>query len=776
MSLYFKKLILFLVCGLVPFALCQAQERTLGTWKVFMPYGSSVGVCDAGDKVYSAASKTVFSYEKNSGVIQTFDKSTGLSDIGISNISYDPVSDVLAIAYINSNIDLIYHGTDIYNIPDIKNKATTGAVSIYSISFYNGNAYVSSSIGISVINLDRKEVSNTYIIGASGSQIKVYATAIDGVNIYAATQEGVKHASLNSSNLQNFNNWILYQWADSLPAKKASYITTLNNKVYAVIGASNCDTLYEFAGTYWQKKWFSANNLFTSLNTVGANVYFTIFNNDNTTAGVLGKIDGLGNLSVQNSQGHVRPVAWFQSNGISWEADAWNGLFKNNQGNIESVIPDGPFSSAVYKLDVKNQTLNLAPGGVDDSWGFAYNRDGFSIYTNSKWKYRNQYSDGSLSNFSDILSTVSVPSRKKTYFGSFYAGLIELDNEYGNLNLYDKDNSLLEGATGDTQRTKISAMTSDRFGNLWIGNAGATRPVKMISTDGTWREFSIPQSFSLMKRMLIDQNGQLWAPIRRSGEGILVWSNNGTPDDPSDDASRILTSGKGNGDLPDPIVYSIAEDKDGNIWAGTSQGIGVFYCPGSVLTSYGCDADQIKVERDGYIGYLFGTESVRAIAVDAANRKWIGTTNGLWLISADGKTELLKFNVDNSPLPSNQITDIAIDEETGEVFIGTLGGLVSYQGDAIAVCEDCDGALVYPNPVKPSYDGPIAIKGLADDAYVKITDISGTLVFQGKANGTQMIWDGKGYNGNRAKSGVYLVFSSTDLGKEKRVAKILIAN
>lgn len=319
-------------------------------------------------------------------------------------------------------------------------------------------------------------------------------------------------------------------------------------------------------------------------------------------------------------------------------------------------------------------------------------------------------------------------------------------------------------------------MTSDRFGNVWIGNAGATKPVKMISADGTWREFSIPQSFSLMKRMLIDQNGQLWAPIRRSGEGILVWSNNGTPDDPSDDASRILTSGNGNGGLPDPIVYSIAEDKEGNIWAGTSQGIGVFYCSGSVLTSYGCDADQIKVERDGYIGYLFGTESVRAIAVDAANRKWIGTTNGLWLISADGKTELLKFNVDNSPLPSNQITDIAIDEETGEVFIGTLGGLVSYQGDAIAVCNDCDGALVYPNPVKPGYDGPIAVKGLADDAYVKITDVSGTLVFQGKANGTQMIWDGKGYNGNRAKSGVYLVFSSTDLGKEKRVAKILIAN
>jgi hypothetical protein len=256
-----------------------------------------------------------------------------------------------------------------------------------------------------------------------------------------------------------------------------------------------------------------------------------------------------------------------------------------------------------------------------------------------------------------------------------------------------------------------------------------------------------------------------------------VWSNNNTRDDLSDDVAKILTIGAGTGGLPDQLVFCVAEDKDGNIWAGTSQGIGIFYCSGSVLTSYGCDADQIKVERDGYIGYLFGTESVRAIAVDDANRKWIGTTNGIWLISADGKQELLKFNTQNSPLPSNQITDIAIDNTTGEVFIGTLGGIVSYQGDAMGSdCADCDKALVYPNPVKPEYDGPIAIKGLTENAYVKITDISGTLVYQGKANGSQMVWNGKGYNGQRAKSGTYLVFSSTDLGKERKVAKILLLN
>jgi hypothetical protein len=383
-----------------------------------------------------------------------------------------------------------------------------------------------------------------------------------------------------------------------------------------------------------------------------------------------------------------------------------------------------------------------------------------------------------MAGYSDILAVATVPASNKTYFGSFLSGLIELDNQTGQLSFYDQYNTpVLEGAQGDNIRTKISALATDNNGNLWIGNAGATKPIKMRTPAGDWKEFAVPYSFDLMKKIIIDQNNQLWAPLRGAlNTGILVWSHNGTFDDPSDDVSRVLKTGEGNGGLPDPVVYSLAEDKEGNIWVGTSQGIAVYYCAGSVLSTYGCDADQIKVERDGYIGYLFGAEIVRAIAVDAANRKWIGTSNGVWLISEDGKTELLKFNTENSPLPNNQITDIAIDKTTGEVFIGTIGGLVSYQGDAASECQDCDGALVYPNPVKRDYTGPIAIKGLTDQAYVKITDVAGTLIFQGKANGTQMIWDGKGYNGERAQSGVYLVFSSTDLGKEKRVGKILLMN
>lgn len=772
-----KPLKFFVFCSLI-FSVCfmQAQDRQLGTWRSYMSYSNAYSICDAVDKVYVAGANTVFSYEKNTGVIQTYDKSTGLSDISVSMLNYDAYSQTLVVAYNNSNIDLIVNGTDIYNIPDIKNKSSTGSLVIHGIAFNSGKCYVASDIGISVINLTKREISNTYIIGAGGAQIKVYSVSFDTQNIYAATQEGVKHAALNSANLQNFNSWILFPASLGMPNMRTKYVAAHAGNLYAVITGINTDTLYKYDGVSWQKIFYAYKNTFKSFYETNGNLFFSVWNDSVSAKSDFWKIDVSGSLIQSPSMG-ARSRGWFESSGNSYSADEWNGFMINKQGDVKTENPSGPYRSDVFSLNIYDDAVYVSSGGADESWGNIWNYNGVYVYKDHQWSYFNGSSDAVFSGMIDFLSTAVIPFRNKTYFGSFFNGLVERDNQWGILTVYDKTNSLLEGATGDSARTKISALAADKRNNLWIGNAYATKPLKLIRPDGSWHEFTMPYHFDLMKKIVVDENDQLWMPLRgSSATGILVWSYNETIANISDDKARLLRAGEGQGGLPDNVVYCVVEDKDKNIWAGTNQGIGVFYCPGSVLNTGGCDADQIKVERDGYIGYLFGTESVRAIAVDAANRKWVGTTNGVWLISADGKTELLKFNSDNSPLPANQITDIAIDPKTGEVFIGTIAGLVSYQGDAIEDCGDCDEALVYPNPVKPDYTGPIAIKGLAQDAYVKITDISGTLVYQGKANGTQMIWDGNGYKGERAKSGVYLVFSSTDLGKEKRVAKILLMN
>lgn len=750
-----------------------AQNQAIGTWTVYMPYTVSKSMCDAGNKIYNAAAQTIFSFNKNTAEIQTYDKSNGLNDVGIQTIDYDPATNFLVIAYVDNNIDLIYNGTDIYNFPDLQTEGATQTIIINSISFYNGSAYFSTNLGIVVVDLSQMLISDTYVIGSSGSPVNVSSTTFDSINIYAATSEGLKYAPLNSTDLDDYNNWSLFP---GLPVKAASWVTEYNNNLYAVLAVAGGDTIYAYNGAGWNKVFNNNYDSIVGINLDNNSLYFSIWNDSaGNQNGLLGKETSNGQFILSSSPG-PRPINWFESYGSTWYADFYNGMYVNTNGDLRQIAPAGPFTNNVFRMCAHNGVLDVAPGGIDDSWDPDYNRDGFFIYQNDKWLYRNQYTDALLANFTDFLCTAYVPSTGNTYFGSYFYGLIEY-YPGGHLTLYNKYNSILEGAIGDSGRTKISCLTVDGNNNLWIGNAGAPSLIKVFRpSDSTWISIEIPYTILQIKQMLIDENNQVWA-LCRNNNGVMVFSYGADITNPSDYSSVFLSTAQGSGGLPSSNVYSIAEDSDGNVWVGTDQGIGIFYCAADVLQPGGCDAEQIKVVgADGYVAYLFATETVRAIVVDAANRKWIGTDNGAWLISADGQTQLLNFNSSNSPMPANQVTDIQIDNTTGIVYIGTIAGLVSYQGDAVAVCQDCNQALVYPNPVKPGYDGPIAIKGLASNANVKITDVTGTLVYQGTANGEQMIWSGYNYNGVRAKSGVYMVYSADNEGQERKVAKILIMN
>jgi ligand-binding sensor domain-containing protein len=208
------------------------------------------------------------------------------------------------------------------------------------------------------------------------------------------------------------------------------------------------------------------------------------------------------------------------------------------------------------------------------------------------------------------------------------------------------------------------------------------------------------------------------------------------------------------------------------------MGICVFYSPENFfIPGQNFDAQQILVQEGSYTQYLLENEMVTAIAVDGANQKWIGTDRGgVFLFSPDGTKKIYHFTIDNSPLFSNRITALAINPLTGEVYIGTDKGIISFKSTATEGGDTFSDVYAYPNPVKEGYTGYIAIKGLVQDAEVKITDISGRLIFATKASGGQAIWDGKNFSGKRAKTGVYLVMASNSDGSEKIVTKILIIN
>ena len=386
------------------------------------------------------------------------------------------------------------------------------------------------------------------------------------------------------------------------------------------------------------------------------------------------------------------------------------------------------------------------------------------------------YNYTELGNARDIVSVAKVGN--KTYFASYYNGISELDDDefairYGHENTNGALDTINDWA--NDRRLKISDLEIDNYGNLWGLNSNVNNPLFVKKLNGEWLSFTMNQSVAnlLFDDLLIDSYNQKWGIMGRGG-GIFVYNDNNTIGNPNDDQYKILSMNIGNGNLPSLQTYCFVEDLEGEIWVGTDNGIAVFYDPGAVFSGYNFDAQQVLITEGDYGQYLLSEEKVKCITIDGANRKWVGTEkSGVFLLSEGGTEEILHFTKNNSPLFSDNIVDIVINPENGEVFIGTENGLISYRSNATEGVTTQNNTKVFPNPVKENYNGPIAISGLVTDANIKITDISGNLVFETFANGGQAIWNGKNKNGERSSSGVYLVFSTDLNGEQKMVSKIL---
>ncbi|MBK8416918.1 MAG: hypothetical protein IPL22_21835 [Bacteroidetes bacterium] len=784
--LYIFSLLLFLPSGI------SAQNQSLGQWKVHLPYNSAKKIADTGTKVYCASEKGLFYYNKQDNSIATLSKVTGLSEITISTIAYNPTYGCLVIAYTNANIDLIINNK-IINISDIKRKNLTGDKNIYGIEFYNNIAYLSCGFGIVALDLDRREIKETYIIGPLGTEIQVFDVAIWNNFIFAATENGVYSASVTNPNLIDFSNWTI-TFNDSGNAGDCNMIEVFNNQVimnYAKPGALNNnsnDEVYLYDGFSWTLAgggFIQDNIKHFSLRASGGRLLVTNSYN-------LSIYDNNFNRIIYIDAGVYADAAprdaVYDTDGILWIADNGSGMLRMTASlSYDFIMPDGPASDLVSAMQVVDKKLWMTHATRTAGWFNTYAPGNFSEYDNGDWKsYNNKTMPGSainIGNFFDMMSVAIDPGNKNhVYVGSKGQGIIEMLNGVA-IASYRDTNSTLQVGIGNPSQCQVVGMGFDSDNNLWALNSLAAKPVNVRTTAGNWRAFSIPDisGAPLFGDLTVDSYGQKWinvignnAPL---GNGIAVFSDNGTLEDATDDKSRFISSGIGSGNLPSTDIRAITEDLENEIWLGTGKGVAVIYSPSAVLTSTNFDAQQILIKQDGINQYLLESEVVTAIAVDGANRKWIGTeSGGVFLMSPDGTEQILNFNEVNSPLLSNYILSIAIDQESGVIYFGTNRGVISYKGDAIAGTGGCSDVLAYPNPVRPDYTGPIAIKGLVPNGSVKITDVSGNLIFETKSNGTQALWYGKNFKGEKAHTGVYLVFSTDEEGENTCVTKLLFIN
>ena len=759
----------------------------IGQWREHIPYNRAISLADTPDKIYCASVFGLYSYHKSDGELNLYSRLNGLSDYEIAKIRYNADKKILFIAYQSSNIDLILQDNSIVNLSDIKRKNIIGGKKINDVLFIGNKAMVCCEFGIVVVDLDRLEIQDTYYIGLNGKSVNVQGLSTDGTSFMAACDSGIYKATITDPNIFNYTAWTKDNQISDPDANYTS-TTSLQGKFFVVKtnDAYDKDSLFVYNNGTWQP--FLADGLegatIDSYNNLL--LYRTYFK--------IGAYDASGTLvqSVNNyfyTNARLNSGFYDQASNVFWVADYNNGLvrvtFAPNNGQV--IVPNGPQSEANWAMDSKNGDLWVASGSLNGDAPNYNQANGCYLFSENSWKSFNRTTDSLynayLSNGSPSLVAVAVdPSDSKhAFIGGWGGGLLEYRRE-GGVQIYNESNSALHAYTGRPGYIITGGLTFDNDNNLWVASGGSPQPLAVRRSDGSWESFVIPSaeftSFGLYQ-IIVDDYNQKWIIAKEgasTGQGIGVFTENDAQN-PNDNSFKRLYTDVGKGGLPDMFVRAMAKDKDGAIWVGTNKGVGVFYNPGNVFSGSNFDAQKIIIQQDGYNQYLLESEFVTAVVVDGANRKWFGTySGGAFLMSADGTKQLLHFTTDNSPLPSNNINAIAVDDRTGEVFFGTEKGIISYRGDATEGKEYCADYYVYPNPVRHEYTGPIAVRGLVENADVKIADISGNVVYHTKANGGQAIWYGTNFNGERVQTGIYTVFITNEDGSETCTTKVLLAN
>ncbi|MCC6186175.1 MAG: T9SS type A sorting domain-containing protein [Chitinophagaceae bacterium] len=762
---FFKKIYTFLILAVATSLNTWGQEKAIGQWQSYLPYNKAQSVASNGSVLYVACESSFFTYDLLNKETTTYAKENGMADIELSYIAHDNLSEYTVLAYTNSNIDLFKDQT-FYNIPDIKLKNVTSNKTINHILINDAKAYLSTGIGIIVIDLERKEVKETYVFakGATNFTVKGLATATN--YFYAITDNGLYQIQKNDPKIQASSSWLLL---DS--ARRYTNVSMLQNKIYL----STSDSVFQWQGDTAQYIFSRAGKQIQHLdaleNELSILTYTSASNSGN--AFIMRISDNVIKDSIQSDS----PKQSVQtSDGTIWIADSQKGILSKT----ENLVPNGPQDIGTYDIIAENGTLYIAHGSYDDKWNAAYppNRNGISIYKDNSWKSYNIFNFNPFEKLNDAVRIAKDPKDQTVYIASQQEGLFYLktDNTAGQLK-----EGIFEPHIIDPSTYRLSGVAFDSDNNLWVTQTNSPNElVARSAKDGNWYKFALPLTrprpfwSNGAAGLIIDDINQKWffSPV---GGGVLVYNDNGTLENPNDDSYIRLINGKGQGNLPDNNVQCIVNDKKGTIWIGTSNGIGIINCPDRV-TFAECEAEIRVVQYDQFAGELFAGENVKTIAVDGANRKWIGTGNGVWLISEDANTIIERFTKDNSPLPSNVIQTIKVDQVTGNVLIGTDKGMVSYRSTATEGGIANKDVLIFPNPVTKNYRGTIAIKGLVNNADVRITDISGQLVFKTKALGGQAIWNGQDYNGRRPQTGVFLVFATNNDGTETYAGKLVFVN
>ncbi|RXG31236.1 type IX secretion system anionic LPS delivery protein PorZ [Leeuwenhoekiella palythoae] len=739
---------------------CVFAQEYSEAWTAYFSYNQITALAEGNDKIFAAAQNSVFSYDLNTNETQLYSTIQGLSGEAISAIHFSEATGILFVGYTSGLIDVVMPDESVTTLVAIRDKPAIlpSEKMINSFDEHNNTLYIATGFGISLFDLSRLEFDDSYFIGNNGARLNIKQTAILEEYIYAASPNGgLRRALKADDNLIDFQNW------ETLDPTGWEGIQTFAEALW---GVKSDQSLQRFDGANF--------NTQTTLDRLPVSF---LASEDALTISLDSQIliyDASGNLTTTVAALADYPGSYtsaFTSQGQIYLGTDANGLLISSTANTTAalqVLPDGPLRNDPFSIEAAPGQLWVAYGDYSDTYNpFPLKQRGLSHFVvDSGWynlPFESLLETNSITNI-----TYNPEDNAQVFMSSFNAGLLEIIEEVP-LQLYDETNSGLSDIPFAPTDVRINGAAFDRNGTLWMTNSlvenalarKTGNQIDGISIASILPDFDAVNGYS---ELVIGRLGNIY--FGSSNRGLIGY-------DPDANSFRLLNAERSN--LPSDNVQSLAVDNNGALWIGTSLGLRRLFSPAQMFENAEIQTQPIIIEESGSTVELLNDQVIRAIAVDGNNNKWVGTvSSGVFYFSANGQETLQQFSTTNSPLPSNNIQDISIDEESGEVFFATPLGLVSFSGSAVAPKETLENARVFPNPVRPSFTGSVTIDGLTENANVKITDLNGNLVYEEVSEGGSIQWDTTAFGRYRVASGVYFILITAEDAVETKIVKLMI--
>lgn len=740
-----------------------AQDNQL--WEGYYSYNAIKDLSSSDTQLYAAAENAYFKRNFVSNEITKFSTIEGLSGQNITQIYHSKTFRKTLIGHSDGLLILVNDDDgSVLNIVDILNKPSISPVKkrINHFLEHEGKIYISTDFGICVYNLNISEFGDTYFIGAGGADIEIFQTTVFNGFIYAVAKDyGLLSASVNNPNLVDFNQWTVFN--------SGSFLSVSNTATELVAVGTNA-VLYKFTGNALVLVAYLPPNL-SDMRYSEDRLILTFPNSVlvyNATLVQQNNVTSIPNISTQFTCATIL-------NNKLYIGTLDQGVFLaelNNLSTFESATPKGPFRNRIFAVQSITDGVWCVYGDYTSNYNpFPLDPLEISKYTTSTRSWLSLPFNTLFNALSIGRIAVNPKDEKQVLFSSYYSGVLKVENDVPTT-IFNTSNSSLQTVLGQpNDDVRANGASFDKNSDYWVTNSLVDKSLHVLRASGQWEGFKLTSMQAPLSasygRLVVDKNGTKW--ICTNFEGLVGFNET------LNSKSLNIRVGQGEGNLPSRDVRAVAIDNNNRLWIGTTRGLRILSSVDSFTSQNQLETQPIIILDDNLAQELLFEQFITDIVVDGANNKWIGTAGaGVFFISADGQRTFNIFTKENSPLPSNIITDIDINPINGEVYMVTEGGMVSYKGNATSGADNLANVIVYPNPVRPEFGGFVTITGLTNKANVKITDIEGNLVYETISEGGTIQWDKQAFGKYKVSSGVYMIFISASDGLETKIKKVMI--